>query len=134
MPGTLDGTLEVVDQQLDQQLGLNQTPPTPAPRSVREEVAAKAPQFARFAPTQVSTERGLDHLYGVKLDAEVVLGRAALSVDEMLTLGVGSVIELDRLVSEPVDLLVQNVRVARGEVVVLNDQFAIRITEITATK
>jgi flagellar motor switch protein FliN len=130
MPGTLDGTLETVDQQL----GRNEPSPTSPPRAAREEVAAKAPQFARFAPTQVSTERGLDHLFGVKLDAEVVLGRTALSVDEMLTLGVGSVIELDRLVSEPVDLLVQNVRVARGEVVVLNDQFAIRIIEIVGTK
>jgi flagellar motor switch protein FliN/FliY len=49
----------------------------------------------------------------------------------MLKLDIGSVVTLDRLVSEPVDLIVQNVRVARGEVVVVNDQFAIRITEIT---
>lgn len=73
----------------------------------------------------------MDHLYGVKLDAEAVLGRATLSVEDMLNLGIGSVVELNRLVSEPVDLIVQNVRVARGEVVVVNDQFAIRITEIT---
>ena len=73
----------------------------------------------------------MDHLYAVRLDAEAVLGRADLSVEDMLNLGVGSVIELDRLVSDPVDLIVQNVRVARGEVVVVNDQFAIRITEIT---
>ena len=73
-------------------------------------------------------------MFSVKLEAEAVLGRSSLSVNEMLNLGVGSVVELDRLVSEPVDLLVQNVRVARGEVVVLNDQFAIRITEILGTK
>lgn len=127
MPATLDGTLEVVNQELDQ---------TGAATAAagRENVAAKAPQFAKFAPSHVSAERGLDHLFGVKLDAEAVLGRAALSVDEMLKLGVGSVIELDRLVSEPVDLIVQNVLVARGEVVVLNHQFAIRITEIVASK
>lgn len=128
--GTLDGTLKAVDQQLD----LAGAPLNSAARATREEVAAKAPQFARFAPTQVSAERGLNHLFGVKLEAEAVLGRSELSVDEMLALGVGSVIELDRLVSEPVDLLVQNVRVARGEVVVVNDQFAIRITEIVATR
>jgi flagellar motor switch protein FliN/FliY len=73
-------------------------------------------------------------LFGVKLDAEAVLGRAELSVEDMLNLGVGSVVELDRLISDPVDLVVQNVRVARGEVVVVNDQFAIRITEITGSK
>jgi flagellar motor switch protein FliN/FliY len=70
----------------------------------------------------------------VKLDAEAVLGRAELSVEDMLNLGVGSVIELDRLISDPVDLVVQNVKVARGEVVVVNDQFAIRITEITGSR
>ena len=130
MPETLDGALETVNQHLEQ--------PDAAlvgdQRVERDEVAAKAPQFTRFSPSQVSTERGLDHLFGVKLEAEAVLGRSNLSVDQMLTLGVGSVIELDRLVSEPVDLLVQNVRVARGEVVVLNDQFAIRITEILGSR
>lgn len=121
MPGTLDGALETVDQQLDH------------PGSPGEDVA-KAPQFARFTPSQTSAERGFDHLFAVKLEAEAVLGRSAMSVDEMLNLGVGSVIELDRLVSEPVDLLVQNVPVARGEVVVMNDLFAIRITEILSGK
>ncbi len=122
MPGTLDGALETVDQQLDH------------PESARDDVAAKAPQFAQFTPSQVSAERGFDHLFAVKLEAEAVLGRSAMSVDEMLNLGVGSVVELDRLVSEPVDLLVQNVRVARGEVIVVNDQFAIRITEMLGAK
>ena len=130
MTETLDGALEAVDQQLDQ-AGL---PPTSTGATSRDDVAAKAPQFARFTPTQVSAERGFDHLHAVKLEAEAVLGRSAMSVDEMLNLGVGSVIELDRQVSEPVDLLVQNVRVARGEVVVLNDQFAIRITEILGSR
>ncbi len=130
MPGTLDGALETVDQNLDHP----GTPQTSAGRSARDDVAAKAPQFARFTPSQVSAERGFDHLFAVKLEAEAVLGRSAMSVDEMLNLGVGSVVELDRLVSEPVDLLVQNVRVARGEVIVVNDQFAIRITEILGAK
>lgn len=123
VPETLEGALETVDRELDH-----------TEKVEGAEVAAKAPQFAKFSPTQGSAERGLDHLYAVKLDAEAVLGRAGLSVDEMLNLGVGSVVELDRLVTEPVDLLVQNVRVARGEVVVLNDQFAIRITEIIGSK
>jgi flagellar motor switch protein FliN/FliY len=130
MPGILDGALEAVDQNLDH----SGTPRTSAGCSTRDDVAVKAPQFARFTPSQVSAERGLDYLFAVKLEAEAVLGRSVMSVDEMLNLGVGSVVELDRLVSEPVDLLVQNVRVARGEVIVVNDQFAIRITEILGAK
>lgn len=130
MAETLEAALETVDQQLER----SETTVGSGRRAAREDVAAKAPQFARFTPAQVTAERGLDHLFGVKLEAEAVLGRAMLSVEEMLHLGVGSVVELDRLVSEPVDLFVQNVRVARGEVVVLNDQFAIRITEIVSEK
>jgi flagellar motor switch protein FliN/FliY len=95
------------------------------------EISARAPSFANMSPRKTSSGKSLDHLYGVRLDAEAVLGRADFSVEDMLNLDVGSVVTLDRLVSEPVDLIVQNVRVARGEVVVVNDQFAIRITEIT---
>jgi len=95
-----------------------------------EEISARAPAFASMTPGKTSTGKSLDHLYGVRLDAEAVLGRADFLVEDMLKLDVGSVVTLDRLVSDPVDLIVQNVRVARGEVVVVNDQFAIRITEI----
>lgn len=122
MTGSLDAVLEQVDQELT---GASADSPAAA------EVSAKAPSFTNLTPSKASTQKSLDHLYAVKLDAEAVLGRADLSVEDMLNLGVGSVVELDRLVSEPVDLIVQNVRVARGEVVVVNDQFAIRITEIT---
>lgn len=97
------------------------------------DVAARPPSFASMSPKKSASGKSLDHLYGVRLDAEAVLGRADFSVEDMLNLDVGSVVTLDRLVSEPVDLIVQNVRVARGEVVVVNDQFAIRITEITET-
>ncbi|MEI8379581.1 MAG: FliM/FliN family flagellar motor switch protein [Planctomycetota bacterium] len=97
------------------------------------EVAARAPAFSNMTPGKTSPTKSLDHLYGVRLDAEAVLGRADFSVEDMLKLDIGSVVTLDRQFSEPVDLIVQNVRVARGEVVVVNDQFAIRITEITDT-
>lgn len=97
------------------------------------EVAARAPSFSNMVPGKTVAGKSLDHLYGVRLDAEAVLGRADFSVEDMLKLDIGSVITLDRLASDPVDLIVQNVRVARGEVVVVNDQFAIRITEITDT-
>jgi flagellar motor switch protein FliN len=121
--------LDAVMAQIEQELDRPEVHSAPAP-----DVAAKAPSFAQLTPSRASSGKSLDHLYGVRLDAEAVLGRANLSVEDMLNLGIGSVIELNRLVSEPVDLIVQNVRVARGEVVVVHDQFAIRITEITDTK
>ena len=118
-------SLGAVLEQVDKELAESKSSPSTAP-----EVSAKAPSFANLTPTKAASGKSFDHLFSVKLDAEAVLGRADLSVEEMLNLDVGSVVELDRLVSDPVDLIVQNVRVARGEVVVVNDQFAIRITEI----
>src|SRR5262249_14271589 len=76
----------------------------------------------------------LDSLLDVSVLVTVELGRASLTVNEVLKLGVGSVVELDRLVLEPVDLMVQGVRLARGEVVVVGDRFAIRIKEIADPK
>jgi len=122
MTETLDAVLATVERELNRDK-----------QGTAPEVSAKAPAFASMTPGKTSSGKSLDHLYGVRLDAEAVLGRADFLVEDMLKLDVGSVVTLDRLVSEPVDLIVQNVRVARGEVVVVNDQFAIRITEITDT-
>ncbi len=125
MTESLDAVLEQVDQELKSSSSTS---------TASVDVAAKAPSFTNLTPSRTASGKSLDHLYGVRLDAEAVLGRADLSVEDMLNLGVGSVVELDRLVSDPVDLVVQNVRVAKGEVVVVNDQFAIRITEITGSR
>ena len=60
------------------------------------------------------------------------LGRATIAIGDILKLGLGSVVGLNRTVAEPVDLLVQGVPFARGEVVVIDDRFAIHIKEIVA--
>ncbi|MBI5757125.1 MAG: FliM/FliN family flagellar motor switch protein [Planctomycetales bacterium] len=127
MTETLDSAMATVEQELHRQQA---APSGTLGQTTDADVAAKAPHFANFTLTQAASGKTLDHLCAVRFEAEVVIGRAELSVDEMLGLGIGSVVELNRLVSEPVDLIVQKVRVARGEVVVVNDQFAIRITEI----
>jgi flagellar motor switch protein FliN/FliY len=76
----------------------------------------------------------LSSLLDVTVTVTAELGRVRLSIAELLKLNVGSVMELDRLVAEPVDLMVQDVRLARGEVVVVEDHFAIRIKEIVEPK
>jgi flagellar motor switch protein FliN len=55
-----------------------------------------------------------------------------MSVRELLQLAPGSIVELDRLANEPLDVLVNGVRIARGEVVVVNDKFGIRLTEVVS--
>lgn len=80
------------------------------------------------APTAKSG--GLDLLMGVSLSVTVELGRTRMKISEILNLGSGSVIELQKLASEPVDVLVNDALFARGEVAVVEDHFAIKITEL----
>jgi flagellar motor switch protein FliN/FliY len=76
--------------------------------------------------------RRLDLLLDVPLELSVELGRTRMSIQELLSLGPGSVIELDKVAGEPLDILVNNRLVARGEAVVVNDKFGIRITDIVS--
>jgi flagellar motor switch protein FliN len=69
-------------------------------------------------------------LSDIELDATLQFGTREMALDEVLELGPGAVVELNREVSEPVDLVVGDRIVARGEVVVLNGNFALRITEV----
>ena len=101
----------------------------------RAEVEARVPEFAEVEQGPGSSQVGsLDHLLNVTCTVTAELGRLKLSIGEVLKMTIGSVLELNRQVTDPVDVLVQGVRVARGEVVVVNDHFAIRIKEIVENK
>ncbi|MCK9997096.1 MAG: flagellar motor switch protein FliN [Candidatus Krumholzibacteria bacterium] len=78
----------------------------------------------------VSDTANLDLLLDVNLQVTVELGRAGLKFREVLNLAPGSVVELDRQTSEPVDILVNGSLLATGEVVVVDDHFAVRITKL----
>ena len=75
-------------------------------------------------------ELPLATLYDLALPISIELGRTSMTVQEVLQLGRGSVIELDRLAGEPVDIFVGDRRFAEGEVVVLGENFGVRITRI----
>jgi flagellar motor switch protein FliN/FliY len=79
-----------------------------------------------------NAQAGLDQLHDVELDMRVELGRAELLIDEVLRLKEGSVVPLDKLAGDPVDILVNGRLIARGEVLVLNDNFCVRVAEILA--
>lgn len=74
----------------------------------------------------------IELLGDVELDVSIELGRTEMLVEDVLRLGNGSVVELDKLAGDPVDVHVNGRLVARGEVLVLNDNFCIRISEIVA--
>ncbi len=82
----------------------------------------------------VTPVKNIDLLMDVSLDVVIELGRTVMPLKEVLNLGPGSVIELDKLAGDPVDILVNNKLVARGEVVVIEENFGVRITEIIDTK
>jgi flagellar motor switch protein FliN/FliY len=93
-------------------------------------------QPADFPPMQqhsaAGTARPLSRFYDVKVTVTVELGRTSLPLSEMLKLGEGAVVELNRGVAEPVDLVADGVLLARGEIVVVNDCYGIRITEVAS--
>ncbi len=82
----------------------------------------------------VTPVKNIDLLMDVALDVVIELGRTVMPLKEVLNLGPGAVIELDKLAGDPVDILVNNKLVARGEVVVIEENFGVRITEIVDVK
>lgn len=104
-----------------------------------DSLSAPEVRTASFAPIAPDLPggipNGLDLLMDVPLRISVELGRTKLSVREVLDLQNGAVVELDRMAGDAVDVLVNDKLMARGEVVVVDDKFGIRITEIlTPTK
>ena len=74
--------------------------------------------------------QNLDFILDIPLNVSVELGRAKVVIKDLLQLGQGSVLELDKLAGEPLEVLVNGKLVARGEVVVVNEKFGIRLTDI----
>ena len=95
--------------------------------------SARAPQLTEFEQTMMSTtEVPIGMLLDLTLPVSIELGRTAMTVQEILRLGRGSVIQLDRLAGEPIDIYVGDRRFAEGEVVVLGEHFGVRITRVLA--
>lgn len=76
----------------------------------------------------------LDLIMDVSVSVALEVGRAQVTVRELLQMTQGSIIELDRLAGEPLDVFVNGVRVARGEVVVVNERFGVRLTEVVSAR
>ncbi|MDW8106711.1 MAG: flagellar motor switch protein FliN [Armatimonadota bacterium] len=99
--------------------------PTQVPAS-----APATPAFNSLAETEESPERNIDLLLDIPLEVSVELGRVTMLVRDLLEVGTGSIVELQKAAGEPVEVLVNGRLIARGEVVVVEDNFAVRITEI----
>lgn len=102
------------------------------PRHQQPQVQVQQAQFANFETPSLNQGEvnNLNMLLDIPLQLTVELGRTKRSVKEILELSSGSIIELDKLAGEPVDILVNNRHIARGEVVVIDENFGVRITDI----
>ncbi len=98
------------------------------PSGVR--LLAPAPAEVRTTNGQNGQPRGIELLHGVDMEVTVEIGRTRMTVRELLDLAPGAVLELDRAAGSPADLLVNGRLIARGEVVVIDEDFGLRITEI----
>ena len=91
----------------------------------------KQVSFQQLAPSDEAGDRvNIDRLVDVSLNLSVELGRKNMKIKEILNLGPGKIIELDKLAGEPVDLLINGKLLAKGEVVVVDENFGVRITEL----
>ncbi|GAA5522452.1 flagellar motor switch protein FliN [Aliifodinibius salicampi] len=110
-----------------------------APKEARQEqvISARHIEFAEFSEED-EQENGethsMDLLKDVELDVSVELGRIELPLGKVLQLAKGSVVELEKLAGEPVDILVNGNRIALGEVVVIDEHFGVRISSLVTTK
>ena len=91
-------------------------------------------QIKRPLPGNEHDLKDLEAMFEVPVQISAVLGRATIPVHQLLKLGRGAVIELDRRVGESIDIYVNNLLVSRGEVVVVEDRLGITMTEIIKTK
>ena len=103
--------------------------PDPKPANI-----ARA-QFNDLGPNAgggAGQEMNLNLILDVQVTLALEVGRAKMSVRDLLQLAPGAIVELDRLAGEPLDVLVNGVRIARGEVVVVDDKFGIRLTDVVS--
>jgi len=109
--------------------------PAAAPAPARRRIEEGQPvTFSPMQPTPVRPaalgHANLDLVHDVPLEISAVLGQTELSLREVVSMQTGSVFELDKLATEPIDLYVNKILIARGEVVVVDDKFAVKISEL----
>lgn len=101
------------------------TPSAPSERAASRETAPEQP----LSPSE--EEQRSPVLSGISLEVRVELGRTKMPLRDAIRLASGSIVDFEQLVDEPVDLYVNDLLVARGEIIVVNESFCVRITEVT---
>ena len=130
-----ENTDELSSQEVNETFSNNSPFETQKDTDTSEETVTVQPvRFASFDDAQNASReanKNLDNLLDIKLQLTVELGRTTLPIKKVLELTRGSIIELDKIAGEPVDLFANGKLIAHGEVVVIEDNFGLRITSMT---
>ena len=122
---------ELPEEELQPDAEADQTPDQTQSQQSSTAPESEVPPLPDFSNMLADAAAGsIDMLSDVDLNVKVELGRTQLTVDEILRLTKGYVVELDKLAGDPVDILVNEQLIARGEVLVVNDSFCVRVNEI----
>jgi len=105
----------------------------PEPEEIKELLQEPDPVINSDSPAEEKKSRSLDFLYDIPLQVSVEIGRCRMLLKDLLKMGEGYVIELDKLAGEPLDLYVNSKLIARGEAVMVGDKFGIRLTDVVST-
>lgn len=114
------------------------TPAQPAPANPQDAAAkAAAVQFSEFSkdgkkPVSAPGNKDMDLILDIPVTISLEVGRTSISIKNLLQLNQGSVVELDRYAGEPLDVLVNGTLIAHAEVVVVNEKFGIRLTDVVS--
>jgi flagellar motor switch protein FliN/FliY len=119
----------------DRDLTFNQLSPADPEMDMVAAMAAEAAGRRALEPVEpLRTVQDLEAVYDVPVQVSAVLGKATMEVSQLLKLGRGAVVELDRKVGEAIDIYVNNRLVARGEVVIVDDRLGVTMTEIVKSE
>jgi flagellar motor switch protein FliN/FliY len=99
-----------------------------------DKMQAQSAKFSEAADTGTDGGENLNILMDIQMPITVVIGKAEVPFKRLLQLGPNSVLELDRLVGQPADLYVQDIRLATGDIVVVDDNYGIRIREVVGSE
>lgn len=102
----------------------------PDPEEIKELLQSDSPSSSQ---AETEKNRSLEFLYDIPLEISVEVGRSKILLKDLLKMGEGYVIELDKLAGEPLDLYVNSRLIARGEAVMVGEKFGIRLTDVVST-
>lgn len=106
----------------------------PDPEEIKELLKEEASSHGTGGSSlQGKKKRNLDFLYDIPLNISVEVGRSKIKLKDLLKMGEGYVLELDKLAGEPLDLYVNSKLIAKGEAVMVGDKFGIRLTDVVST-